>query len=86
MRNKYNSIHDTAVSPAKAWGSKDHFEDRRLKKARRIWTKCVMTNASTEKRFRVNVFLSAVDRARGHITQQILILSSLAAKDITKHM
>ena len=35
--------------------------------------------SSTEKRFRVNVFLATVDRARGQIKQQFFSLSSLAA-------
>ena len=74
MRNEYDSIRDTAVSLAKAWGIKDHFEDRRLKNAKDYLIKCV-TPSSTEKRFRVNVFLVTVDRARGQIKQRFLSLN-----------
>ena len=81
MRNEYDSFHDTAVSLAKAWGIKDHFEDRRLKKANRLLDEMCHDEspASTEKRFKVNVFLATVDRACGQIAQRFHSLSSLAA-------
>ena len=60
---------------------KDHFEDRRFKRARRLFDEICHDElpASTEKRFRVNVFLATVDRACGQIKQRFLSLSSLAA-------
>ena len=70
MRNEYDSIRDTAVCLAKSWGIKDNFEDRRLKKTKRL-IKCITNDespASTEKLFRVNVFLATVDKTCGQIT------------------
>lgn len=81
MRNEYDSIRETAVSMAKAWNIKDHFEDRRLKKTKRLFDEICHDESppSTEKRFRVNVFLATVDRACGQIKQRFLSLSSLTA-------
>lgn len=63
MRNEYDSIRDTAVSMAKAWSIKDHFEDRRLKKAKRLFDEICHDESPVP--FRVKVFLVTVDRACG---------------------